>query len=73
VPKIIIIIVIINFICQQKHLTDCNTTEYNMVKYIEQDREAQNCFYISILDFGTLKPDNSFRVLFDKIVSVCFI
>ena len=56
-PKIIIIIiVIINFICQQKHLTDCNTTEYNMVKYIEQDREAQKCFYISILDFGTLKP-----------------
>ena len=29
--------IIINFICQHKHKTDCNTTEYNMVKYVEQD------------------------------------
>ena len=26
--------------------TDCNTTEYNMVKYVEQDREAQKCSYL---------------------------
>ena len=35
----IIIIIYINFICQHKNKTDCNTTEYSMVKYIEQDRE----------------------------------
>jgi len=37
---------IINVICQHKHKTDCNTTEYSMVKYAEQDREAQKCSYL---------------------------
>ena len=36
----------INFICQYKHRTDCNTTEYNVVKYVKQDREAQECSYL---------------------------
>ena len=31
-----VIIIIINFICQHKHKTDRSTTEYNMVKYVEQ-------------------------------------
>ena len=37
--------IIIN-ICQHKHRTDCNTTDYNMVKYVEQDRKAQKCSYL---------------------------
>jgi len=43
------IITIINFICQHKHkqiATDCNTTKYNMVKYAEQDRDAQQRSYL---------------------------
>jgi len=39
------IIIIITFICLQKHKTDYNTTEYNMVKYVEQDRQEQKCSY----------------------------
>jgi len=34
-------------ICQHKHKADCNTTEYNMVRYVEQNREAQKCSYLS--------------------------
>jgi len=39
--------IIINFICQDKRRkTDCITTEYNMVTYVEQEREAQKCCYL---------------------------
>ena len=31
--------------------TDCNTTEYNVVKYVEQDREAQKCSYLGPKQF----------------------
>ena len=37
---------IINFTCQHKHKTDCNTTEYKVVKYVEQDKEAQKCSFL---------------------------
>jgi len=46
----IIIIIYINFICQHKNKTDCNTTEYSMVKYIEQDRERHRNALISGLN-----------------------
>jgi len=39
-------IIIINFICRHEHKTYCNTTEFNMVKYAEQDREVQKCSYL---------------------------
>jgi len=44
--RIIIIIIIINFIRQHKHKTDCKTAEHNMVKYGEQDRETQKGSYL---------------------------
>jgi len=44
---LLLLLLVINFICQPKHKTDCNTTEYNMVKYVEQDREAQKCSYLA--------------------------
>jgi len=37
--------IIINFICRHKYKRDCDITEYNIVKYVEQDRQAQKCFY----------------------------
>ena len=39
----------INFICQHKQQPDCNTTQHNTVKYVEQDREAQKCSYFGPL------------------------
>ena len=41
------LLITINFICQNKHHeTDCNTTEYSIVKYVEQHLEAQKCSYV---------------------------
>jgi len=39
--------IIINFICQHNDKTDSNKQSiYNVVKYVEQDREAQKCSYL---------------------------
>ena len=42
----------------------CNTTEYNKVKHVEQDQEAQKCSYI-----GPKQAVNSYDVTVDDLFS----